>query len=343
MAEDARIWEISDNDSLKEIKKSHLHLEERIEKWLEQDISILSDDLLVIGRQVDTAICGIIDLLCLDIDGDVVIVELKRDKTPREVTAQVLDYASWVKELSNDKITEIATKYLADKAPLDEAFKQKFEEELPETLNSEHKMLIVGSEIDARSERIINYLSDTYGVGINAATFQYFKNEKNQEFLARVFLIEPSEVEYKTKTKTSSKRKPYLTYEQLEQISENNGVKDLYLDLFEGLSVFFDQNAPTTHSICFMGKFGDKRKVIFSLIPKDSKKDEGIKFQVYIHRLAEYMDVDIKYLTEILPQNHQDWAYQKSDSLEWSGFEGFFSNKDEINRFIKDLNQLRKK
>ena len=31
---------------------------------------------------------GIFDLLCIDADGKVVIVELKRDKTPREAVAQ---------------------------------------------------------------------------------------------------------------------------------------------------------------------------------------------------------------------------------------------------------------
>ncbi len=94
MPQDVKIWEIQGGNVLKEIKKSKLEVEERIENWLEKDISIISSDLLVIGRQVETDFGGVIDLLCLDYNGDVVIVELKRDKTPREVTAQVLDYAS---------------------------------------------------------------------------------------------------------------------------------------------------------------------------------------------------------------------------------------------------------
>ena len=43
--------------------------------------------------------------------------------------------------------------------------------------------------------------SDTYGVNINVAQFQYFKNETGQEFLARIFLIEQSEVEQKAISK----------------------------------------------------------------------------------------------------------------------------------------------
>jgi RecB family endonuclease NucS len=65
---------------------------------------MIADDFLVIGRQVRTDYDGYIDLLCLDSRGDTVIIELKRGRTPREVTAQSLDYASWVKELSRETI-----------------------------------------------------------------------------------------------------------------------------------------------------------------------------------------------------------------------------------------------
>jgi len=46
---------------------------------------------------------GIIDLLCIDESGNLIVVELKRDKTPREVTAQTLDYASWVDSLTSER------------------------------------------------------------------------------------------------------------------------------------------------------------------------------------------------------------------------------------------------
>ncbi len=34
MAEDIRIWEISENETLNEIKKSKLDFESRLEKWI---------------------------------------------------------------------------------------------------------------------------------------------------------------------------------------------------------------------------------------------------------------------------------------------------------------------
>jgi hypothetical protein len=83
---------------------------------------------------------GFIGVLCIDPEGDLVIVELKRDRTPRETTAQALDYASWVKGLSAERVTEIAEDHLA--ADLAEKFTATFKIELPETLNGNHRILV---------------------------------------------------------------------------------------------------------------------------------------------------------------------------------------------------------
>ena len=283
MSEEVRLWEILGGENLREGKRTKLDLENRIEDWLASDISILSGDLMVVGRQVQTVFGGIIDLLCLDSQGDVTIVELKRDKTPREITAQTLDYASWVKDLSNEKLTEIANRYLRERGPLEKAFVARFGIRLPEALNENHKMLIVASQVDSSSERIIQYLSDTYGVGINVATFGYFRNDNGQEFLARVFLIEPEQVEYKTQTISGSKRPPPLTYEELRELANHNGVGEMYATLVEGLRNLFDQTGTTRSSIAFRG---NRQNTILSLIPGESSGSDGLRFQVYSTRLA---------------------------------------------------------
>jgi hypothetical protein len=87
MPQDIRLWRVGNNDQLAECGHASLNLEGRLEEWLARDISILDADLLVIGRQVETAFGGIIDIFCINHSGDLVIVELKRDKTPREITA----------------------------------------------------------------------------------------------------------------------------------------------------------------------------------------------------------------------------------------------------------------
>jgi len=341
MPQDIKIWEITEEDKLKEIPRSKLNLEERLENWIERDISMISDDLLIIGRQVQTDFGGIIDLLCVDHNGDIAILELKRDKTPREVTAQALDYASWVKDLSNERITEIANNYLGNRGPLEKVFKDKFGTELPEILNESHKIFIVASEIDTSSERIIEYLSNSYGVGINAVTFQYFQ-ENGKEFLSRVFLIEPTEAEYRTKTKSPSKRKPPLTYEELEEIAEKNGVGSLYRKIVEKISRYFDHNVTTRSSVAFVGfKKEDKsRMTIFSILPGESSSEKGVRYTVYMDRFIDYFGVDREKAKTILPSYEQKVGYG-----EWAGEfgGGYFKDDKQVEEFLRQLDKIKQK
>ena len=57
-----RLWEITPDQKLTEMTNNQIPLEERLEDWLESDISVLDPNLLVIGRQVLTDYGGTIDL-----------------------------------------------------------------------------------------------------------------------------------------------------------------------------------------------------------------------------------------------------------------------------------------
>ena len=61
------------------------HEESVLEEWLESNPDGVFEDgpLLIIGRQVPTDLGKSIDLLGFDREGNVVVVELKRDRTPR--------------------------------------------------------------------------------------------------------------------------------------------------------------------------------------------------------------------------------------------------------------------
>jgi RecB family endonuclease NucS len=93
------IWRIDDG-RVEPVPASSLDREERLEDVLEADVSILGlDSLLVIGRQVITKYGKRIDLMALDAEGSVYAIELKKNRTPREVVAQVLDYGFWIRQL----------------------------------------------------------------------------------------------------------------------------------------------------------------------------------------------------------------------------------------------------
>src|SRR5580692_3168278 len=97
-----KLWQVQGKD-LQEINREALNDEQRLEDWVVKDSSILGINVLLVGRQVTTS-GGRIDLLAIDGEANLVVLELKRDKTPREIVAQALDYASWVNDLSYEQI-----------------------------------------------------------------------------------------------------------------------------------------------------------------------------------------------------------------------------------------------
>ena len=192
------IWRMG--NSPEKIEFSKMENEKRLEDVLGEDISILDPNWLLIGRQVPTDYGKFIDLLALDREGNLVVIELKRDRTPREVVAQLLDYGSWIKGMGEDDIASIFEKYTSKYSPslqeqsLDEAFCNKFSvDEMPDALNESHELVVAAAYLDDSTERIISYLTE-FGVAINAVFFRFFK-DKDSEYLSRAWLIEPDQAD----------------------------------------------------------------------------------------------------------------------------------------------------
>ncbi len=195
------LWAI-ENGGLKEIDKSRINLERQLEDWIFADPSILDLDVLILGRQIKTGFGGIIDLLAINREGDLVVIELKRDKTPRDVVAQCLDYAAWVSNLVYEEIVDI---YLDSASKqLSHAFNEYFDEPLPENINQNHQLIIAAASLDDSTERIIQYLTDHYSVNINAVFFNVFELN-NQKLIGRSFLRDPGVIEEQSaKTKRAA-------------------------------------------------------------------------------------------------------------------------------------------
>lgn len=127
------IWRI--NDTPERVRFSTLETESKLEKILDADISVLDPSLMVIGRQVPTEFGGFVDLLAVDAEGDLAVIELKRGRTPREVVAQTLDYASWAQNLAYEQITEIYSERHSGH-PFEQAFSEHFDADPPESLRT---------------------------------------------------------------------------------------------------------------------------------------------------------------------------------------------------------------
>ena len=190
MAIKQTIWSLDDKKAL---TLSSLNYENELEDLLDENISLLSDDWLIVGRQVRTLYDGIIDLLCIDVGGNLIVVELKKNKTPREVTAQTLDYASWVKTIDEDELAEIYLRRSKGNKSLGDAFQERFGVELfTDNDDADTRIVIVATGMDNSTERIIKYLQG-YGIDINVLVFNVFEHQ-GRRLLSRAWMFEQEQV-----------------------------------------------------------------------------------------------------------------------------------------------------
>lgn len=334
-----KLWEITPDQKLVEITSNQIPLEARLEDWLESDISVLDPNLLVIRRQVDTDYGGTIDLLCLDSAGDTVIVELKKGKTPREVTAQALDYASWVKNLSYEQLSEIADGYFGSENSLASEFQNKFREELPSELNLNHRSLVVAEEIDTSTGRIVRYLSDLK-VPINVVTVQHFRDKDGRELLARVYLIEPEEAD--AKSKAASKRRS-ITLAELQDEADKSGIGEMFLRMREGVRDILLAR-PYFQRVWYGVRLESRgQRALLTVYSVPSEDDQGMRFELHASRFSEFLEFSMEQLLEWLPENTKEqdvtrWAGSSSEEKQNAlGLTGSFQSVDEVDRFLNGL------
>ena len=102
------------NGQLLPVARKPLATENQLQQWIAANPRLIGLDVLVLGCEVATDFGGRIDILALDREGDVVIIECKRDRTPHDIIAQILDYGSWVASLSTRQVHEIAASKLGN-------------------------------------------------------------------------------------------------------------------------------------------------------------------------------------------------------------------------------------
>lgn len=195
------LWRMSEAGP-EPVKFAPLDLERRLEDMVVNDLTLVGSDLLMVAHQTRTDFGGIIDILAVDADGHLHVLELKRDRTPREIVAQALDYGSWVQSLTLEQVSAMYGDQHDD--TFEEAFAERFNGPIPDVFNADQQLTIVASELDPASERIVSYLSDRYSVPVNAVFFRYFA-DGDAEYLARTWLLSPEEPDAHRSAPTRSK------------------------------------------------------------------------------------------------------------------------------------------
>lgn len=332
------LWEVTSDEKLQPIPGNEINLEERLERWLADDISVLGLNLLVIGRQVPTAFGGRIDLLCLDGNGDTVIIELKKGKTSREVVAQALDYASWVNGLSSEKITEIANKWFGSSDGLKSAFGQQIGRDLPEQLNENHRSLIVAESIDSSTERIVRYLSGN-SVQISLATVQHFSDATGKSILAHVYVVEPEEAEIKP-----PKDRRRVTMNDLQEMAESNSIGYLFGRIRNGMRGLLASEPYVDRAWYKLRRKDGGFRTVLIVNATRQDKSSGLKFTVHATRLEEHAGIGLEQLKAYLPETAEEtegvrwWSGSSEVERRCAvGLKGYLQSEKEVDKLVDAL------
>ena len=197
-------------------------------------------------------------------------------------------------------------------------------------------MLIVASDIDSSTERIVQYLSSR-GIGINFVTFEHFVSESKDKLLSRVFMIEQEEVTIRTNTRSRRRR---ITTEQLIEIATENGILELFQHFDNVAMELFDIKGNTTTSRSFLIRTDSGRQTVMSLHPSDRSSKDGLLYRLYTKKLADHLDLTTDAILSVLPPSSAKWEGYWESLEDYSGQEGYFSNVKQIDAFFTELRRL---
>jgi len=93
-------------------------------------------------------------------------------------------------------------------------------------------------------------------------------------------------------------------------------------------------------SIAFIGRMGQSYNTILSLIPAQSNLETGLRYSVYVPRLAEYLGLGEGEVVSLLPEAAEVHRSSSTPGLYWNL--GFFRKAEDAHRFLAKLQEVRK-
>ncbi len=124
------------------------HVEEDLQRWADANPHLLNEGapMLSLGTEIVTPLGFSIDNLFVDGNGCLVVAELKRGKSPKDVIAQIVNYAAYVSKLDWDDVEDIARKYR--RIDLGAAYRECFGWSLAKSDTVEFRLLIVAESYE---------------------------------------------------------------------------------------------------------------------------------------------------------------------------------------------------
>lgn len=298
-------------ERLVECDFSSIGVKERqdIEEWVENQPEILNEELLIIQKEFDgfDDTSERLDLLALDIEGNLVVIELKRDDSGKDVNWQAIKYVAYCSTLTFEDILEIYSHYLVLKGDSIEPqraeafariakFLKKKDEEI--VLNSKQRIILVSKKYRKEVLATAMWLLDN-NIDIKCVSIQPYKDEKTSSFyLVPTLILPPPNTEDYMIKRTAVRKEQEKTIKS----------REYDYSFFEKLNVLF--NTCMQKEMPFSRTRGKTYKIKTSFPPETAHfefyySDDSSSFGVGLH--FESSKEENKKLAEAVKEKASNW------------------------------------
>ncbi len=216
----------------------HEKLKERydIQEWIEKSPEIIEENLLIIGKEVILPSDIRLDLLAIDKKSNLVILELKRDTSGKNVDWQAIKYASYCSSFSNTDIFRQFAEYLCTNEDEAETKIEEFiDAENFENLNEKQRIILVSKEFHSDVVSSVLWLRD-YGIDVSCVKLTPYSDGNGNLFIVPNKIIPLPEAEdylVKKEKKQKEVRQSKMSSFSLEksEYDDDKLMKELKLSL----------------------------------------------------------------------------------------------------------------
>jgi hypothetical protein len=197
-----------------------------LEEWVIEQPKILGEDLLVISSELQNYedINERLDILALDRDGNLVVIELKRDRADKTTDLQAIKYASYIATFTAEDIQEEYRRFKKSRTEDEitpEQVGEKFsdfledsEKELRDTdkgfidfsLDDKPRIMLVAGDFGKEVTSPVLWLNQEYGVDFTCVELEAFQHQERILINSRQIIPIPETEEYMAKRREKQEK-----------------------------------------------------------------------------------------------------------------------------------------
>lgn len=239
--------ETEDLESVSEQQLSKLGVLERqdLQEWAISQPQILGEELLIVTSEYAgfEDVRDRLDILALDVEGRVVVIELKRDRADRTADLQALKYASYCATLTSEDLQKEYRDFWSDRRGdklTSEDVGQEFAEFLSEVIETEDpyteegwanfalddkpRILLAAGEFGTEVTAPVMWLIEEYGLDVTCVKIDAYQHQDRLLLNSQQVIPVPEAEDYMTKRREKQERQETKSRRRAIKVLLDRGV-----------------------------------------------------------------------------------------------------------------------